>query len=310
MKLNEVAAAVHRRMCEDERFGYSWEERYGAFWEEWEVMGKRGAIRVGDYECGTSVKTAWAWAFAGTPWEGSLEGYIYSRNCAQTFLSTGLFEKVPVTQAQVGDIYLNEANHVAMCQPDGQLSEFSWGDNGAYGNRRGDQSGRESSVHGYYSYPWDFVLHYNGGADGVEPHQPESEPMNDAGLRYRAHVANLGWLKWRRDGQTAGTTGFGVQLEALEIEPPEGVEIHAKAHMQNVGWKDFGTARHGSPLVVGTVGEGLRMECLLLECAGAKALYRVHEQDTGWKGVTPMGYATGSDGQRRQLEAVQLWMEV
>ena len=69
--------------------------------------------------------------------------------------------------AKPGDLYLNEANHVAMCQtqtPD-VLSEFSWGDNGAYGNRRGDQSGNEASVHGYYDYPWDGILHYNGKAD-------------------------------------------------------------------------------------------------------------------------------------------------
>ena len=33
------------------------------------------------------------------------------------------------------------------------LAEFCWGDNGAYGNRRGDQSGYEAYVHGFYEYP-------------------------------------------------------------------------------------------------------------------------------------------------------------
>ena len=56
-------------------------------------------------------------------------------------------------------------NDVAMCQtqyPD-VLSEFSWGDNGAYGNVRGDQSGCEASVHGYYEYPWWGIIHFVGG---------------------------------------------------------------------------------------------------------------------------------------------------
>ena len=58
MRLNEVAAAIHRRMCEDDRFGYSWEERYGALPEVWEIDGKNYRVNVGDYECGTSCKTA------------------------------------------------------------------------------------------------------------------------------------------------------------------------------------------------------------------------------------------------------------
>ena len=165
LRLNEVAAAIHRRMVDDDRFGYSWEERYGAIPETWDVMGKSVTVNVGDYECGTSCKTAWALALQGTPYEGCLDGYVYSMNARETFVGSGLFNWVSVDEAQVGDIYLNEENHLAMCQGDGMLSEFCWGDNGAYGNRRGDQSGQEAYYHGYYSYPWDGCLHYNGKAD-------------------------------------------------------------------------------------------------------------------------------------------------
>lgn len=51
MRLNEIAAEIHRRMCEDDRFGYSWEERYGAVWEAWTIDGKGYRIRVDDYDC-------------------------------------------------------------------------------------------------------------------------------------------------------------------------------------------------------------------------------------------------------------------
>lgn len=164
MRLNEIAAEIHRRMCEDERFGYSWEERYGdsAQPEVWEIDGKKYRINVGDYECGTSVKTAWAMALQGTPYEGALDSYGNSTTARRVFTESGLFDWLPAWQAELGDPLVNEANHVAMRQGDGRLSEFSWGDNGAYGNQRGDQSGRESYIGNWYEYPWDGCLHYNG----------------------------------------------------------------------------------------------------------------------------------------------------
>ena len=40
---------------------------------------------------------------------------------------------------------------------------------------------------------------------------------SQGGIQYRAHVANIGWQGWVRDGATAGTTGQGRKIEALEI---------------------------------------------------------------------------------------------
>ncbi|MEZ5213990.1 MAG: hypothetical protein R2692_04095 [Microbacterium sp.] len=36
-------------------------------------------------------------------------------------------------------------------------------------------------------------------------------------VKYRAHVQNIGWQAWRVDGQTAGTVGQGLRIEAVEI---------------------------------------------------------------------------------------------
>lgn len=36
-------------------------------------------------------------------------------------------------------------------------------------------------------------------------------------IYYRAHVEDLGWLDWTKDGFAAGTTGLGKRLEALQI---------------------------------------------------------------------------------------------
>lgn len=170
MKVNEVAAYIHKRMCNDERFGYSWEERWGNKPEVWTIDGKKYTVYVGDYDCSSSCIAAWDAALQHTKYAGVLKSASYTGNMKDVFTGSGLFTWKPISfLAATGDLYLNEANHVAMCQtqtPD-VLSEFSWGDNGAYGNKRGDQSGQESSVHGYYDYPWDGILHYNGKADDM-----------------------------------------------------------------------------------------------------------------------------------------------
>lgn len=36
-------------------------------------------------------------------------------------------------------------------------------------------------------------------------------------IRYRAHVQNIGWQAWKTDGQTAGTVGQSLRVEAVEI---------------------------------------------------------------------------------------------
>lgn len=229
LRLNEVAAAIHKRMVDDDRFGYSWEERYGASPETWDVLGKRVTINIGDYECGTSCKTAWALALQGTPYEGCLDDYVYSGNARSTFLGSGLFEWVPVDRAQVGDIYLNEKNHLAMCQGDGMLSEFCWGDNGAYGNQRGDQSGREAYCHGYYDYPWDGCLHYNGKADTIRRKRKDNEMQ----ALYRPDGKDF--MMWF-DGSNLHKLDDGEEMRAVQ-------EFYAKCFPgEEIPVFEFGTA--------------------------------------------------------------------
>lgn len=166
MGLGDTAAAIHRRMCDDPRFGYSWAERWGATAESWTVGGKTFPIAVGDYDCSSSTITAWRKALTGTKYAALLDGATYTGNMRMVFLASGLFEWKPASySAQPGDLWLNEANHVAMCQGGGRLSEFSSSETGGIYGVRGDQTGWESHVCGWYSYPWDGVLHYNGKAD-------------------------------------------------------------------------------------------------------------------------------------------------
>ena len=199
MKRNEVAAYTHKKMANDPRFGYSWEERWGHTPETWTIGGEKHTVNVGDYDCSSSTITAWKTALQGTKYAHALDDATYTGNMREVFTRSGLFEWKPISfLAHPGDLYLNEENHVAMCQtqePD-ILSEFSWGDNGAYGNKRGDQSGHEASVHAYYDYPWDGILHYNGKAEPkVKP--AENWPngvyvvaINKVGIRSRRSTAS------------------------------------------------------------------------------------------------------------------------
>ena len=163
MSLRDKAAAIHRYMCIDPGFGYDWAERWGG---PVTVQVEGVTLNVGDYDCSSSTITAWRKAIEGTDYEGCLDGATYTGNMRSVFCGSGLFDWVSVDEAQPGDLYLNEACHVAMCQPNGQLSEFSgneWG--GVYGGQRGDQTGWESHICDYYWYPWDGCLRYNGKAD-------------------------------------------------------------------------------------------------------------------------------------------------
>jgi len=184
----EVAAKIHQRMCDDDGFGYSWEERYGTSTDKvtWVIEGRKYTLNRGDYDCSSSVITAWKMALQGTKYEGKLDGAVTTRDMRSVFKASGLFEvwDTAKTYAVRGDVYLNDQNHTAICQDGGtgdgpygkdMLSEFCWGDKGAYGNKRGDQSGFEAYVHEYYDYPWSCTLHYNGKADTTAPASSPSQ---------------------------------------------------------------------------------------------------------------------------------------
>lgn len=166
-----VAAEFHRWMCEDSRFGYTQGSgRWGSGeTEEWTYDGVTGLFRVGDRDCSSSVIDCWCEALRGSEYEGALSGATYTGNMREVFVNSGLFEWKPMRFiAQTGDIYLNESQHTAMCQtaePD-VLSEFYINEYGTItGGEVGKQASWEAMVRGYYDFPWDGILHYNGKAD-------------------------------------------------------------------------------------------------------------------------------------------------
>lgn len=146
--------------------------------------------------------------------------------------------------------------------------------------------------------------------------QVPGEPKNDAGVSYHVHCQNYGDFPTVRDGQTAGTTGQSLRLEAITFDSlPEGWVIEeAKVHIQNEGWRSFKNITAGSKVVIGTTGQAKRLEMVEFtvkkpEGDKRKLKYQVHVQNYGWLGVTDEGYATGCDGQARRIEAIRIWVE-
>lgn len=144
---------------------------------------------------------------------------------------------------------------------------------------------------------------------GYTPEQPDSDPENNNGLAYRVHCQNIGWQTWVHDGMIAGTTGFSLRAEALEVKFPDGWEVEIRAHVENEGWQTV-VAKGGKSAMVGTTGKAQRIECLglkVLKAPDKKQLwFQVHQEYAGWKQWTPAPYYSGTDGMALRLEAFKL----
>lgn len=119
-----------------------------------------------DYDCSSLL--CWAYYNAGLntrPGYTPATGTMYS-----VFLSAG-FEDV-TSQVNLstgsglirGDVLLKPGSHTEMFIGNGQLVGASQNElGGITGGQTGDQTGAEIHVHGYYNFPWQYVLRYPGG---------------------------------------------------------------------------------------------------------------------------------------------------
>ena len=202
-----VAATLMEHLVDDPAHGYT---QGGGRWGSggYEVVTVEGtgySIALGDRDCSSAVIDCWRTALLGTDYQGALDGATYTGNMRSVFVGSGLFEWHPMGDgyiAQRGDIYLNEASHTAMCissEPD-MLAEFSINEMGTItGGQVGDQTGRESRVAGYYSFPWDGILAYNGGADG----EKQEERIDMTGVILANQDTGV-WSLWTPMGGLVG----------------------------------------------------------------------------------------------------------
>ena len=143
---------------------------------------------------------------------------------------------------------------------------------------------------------------------------------------YRVHSAEVGWLGWARNGETAGTKGYGYAMQALEVvlvnkgSSAPGSTSNAymdktnarpalsyRAHVQDIGWQS--DVASGS--IAGTTAQSKHLEALEVTLdagkeAGSDISIEAHVQDYGWQPAVSSGQVAGTTGQSKRLEAVKL----
>lgn len=124
----------------DDSYGYEW--------------GSRGLDAHG-YDCSGLVTTAYYQAGVDT-------GFPATQNMKSSFLAKGFIEHRELiddcTNAQVGDVYVNEGVHTAMYIGDGKIVHAA----GYHDNSPGDVNGNEILIANWYHGGWTTVLRYGG----------------------------------------------------------------------------------------------------------------------------------------------------
>lgn len=139
---------------------------------------------------------------------------------------------------------------------------------------------------------------------------PTEESDGGPGLVYYTHVQNEGWQSQKASGETAGTNGQSLRMEAAVIYLDSAAldgSLEYRAHVQNIGWQDWATSGE----MIGTSGQALRMEAFQIVLSGEIATrydvaYRAHVQNVGWQPWAVNGAIAGTSGQALRMEALRI----
>lgn len=142
---------------------------------------------------------------------------------------------------------------------------------------------------------------------------------NQYDIYYRVHSAGYGWLGWAKNGDSAGTTGLNIQIEAVQIKlvakggdpgassAPAFISVPAltlQAHVATLGWMN----PVGNGGVAGTTGRALAIEALKLNVSSSVSggiECSAHVQDVGWQGWASNGDVAGTVGRAKRIEALK-----
>lgn len=243
----EVAALIMKHLCIHDAHGYTqdMEDRQGSGMEVIDIYGRKYMVKGGDRDCSSAVISSYE--AAGI----SCGGATYTGNMRERMVKTGnFFWRSMDFIAQMGDTYLNEENHTAMClsaEPD-VLMEFSINEKGkTLGGKVGDQLqkgeydetyGRgESHLRKYYDYGrngWDGILQCVNEeiAFIIEADGTISEPGADDGFTATAKPE-------KTNGELAIEVMFNRYGKDPERADALGDRAEAVQAMVNVYWKDM-----------------------------------------------------------------------
>jgi uncharacterized protein YjdB len=126
-----------------------------------------------------------------------------------------------------------------------------------------------------------------------------------------AYVQKEGWTSTVSDGETAGTTGEGLRLEAFKVKINSknysGSSISYTSYVEGAGWQSY--VSNGA--TSGTTGQKKKIEAVRIKLSGTIASdydiwYRVHVQHIGWMSWTSNNSIAGTTGMDYRVEAIQV----
>ncbi|MFR4176386.1 MAG: glucosaminidase domain-containing protein [Lactococcus raffinolactis] len=128
-------------------------------------------------------------------------------------------------------------------------------------------------------------------------------------VHYQTQVQSIGWQQSVTDGETSGTVGQSLRVEAMKLAVTGNVsgDIQYKTHVQSIGWQNNVTNNDLS----GTTGQQLCVEAIQIDLTGNlksqyDIYYRVQVQERGWLGWAKNGESAGTKGFSLRLEAMQV----
>ena len=99
-----------------------------------------------------------------------------------------------------------------------------------------------------------------------------------------------------------GSVGQNRRIEALRIKPVSHMDV--MVHIAGIGDKAYRNITQDT--VIGTIGQGKRLESLCINSGDTVYLYRVHQKDLGWSAWCVNGQWAGVKGKSKQIEAVEI----
>ena len=146
-------------------------------------------------------------------------------------------------------------------------------------------------------------------------------------IEYKTHIQNIGWeSNFKSNNQISGTSGQAKRLEAIQIRLASSLnqyfDVYYRVHAQNLGW--MGWAKNGDSS--GTTGFAYRLEGIQIKIvpkgqaapgstsrphlAKPALSYQTHVQTYGWQGYKNEKGTSGTTGQAKRLEAIQMKLNV
>lgn len=253
--------------CDEADLGYDQ-------WNRWDVR------EGGETDCSALVITALQEAGFDT---GSA---TYTGNMSSNLTARGWKRVANNGRPQKGDILLNDVNHVGVWTGYGVAQASGDEKGGITGGRAGDQTGYETFVtNGYYNYPWDCYLRYEGtGNDDDSVHYAVSTDEN--GREWCDDMYNT----WDSGGSSDDFAGNGKPIYFFTVD----TDMY-QVRTAESGWLDTVSGFSKSDLVNHAAGNE-HEAITAVRVYDSDIAYQVYTAEDGWLDVMHGVYDTGGSG--------------